>query len=164
MRLALLLPLAVLGACSGPDNVDDTGDSPAPSGPVEYTDVFAQVLISPVDILWVIDNSGSMAEEQDILNRGFQEFADQLEQSGSEARTDFNMGVITTSFDYSDPDRGRLIGDPPFLTPADDYEAGFAARSVVVALRAWAPAAENSSRAAATASTRGLNPAKRAPR
>lgn len=91
------------------------------------TDTWAQAPNNQVDILWVIDNSFSMEEEQQVLAEGFAAFASQLESSG----TDFQIGVITTSFDYSDSERGVLVGDPPFLTPDDDYEALFAARTSV---------------------------------
>lgn len=89
------------------------------------TDAFAQAPSNEVDILWVIDNSNSMAEEQAILRDGFVRFADQLDASG----TDFHLGVISTSFDYDDPTRGILVGDPPFLTPTDDYVTGFTQRA-----------------------------------
>lgn len=97
---------------------------------VEYqrnVDTFAQSPNNLVDILWVVDNSHSMTEEQATLIAGFQSFAGQLEESG----TDFQLGVISTSFDYTDPDRGVLVGDPPFLTNEDDYVAEFAERATV---------------------------------
>src|SRR5262245_44515121 len=73
------------------------------------TDVFAQAPNNEVDILWVVDDSYSMAEEQATLAAGFASFGDELEISG----TDFHIGVITTSFEYTDPLRGALQGDPP---------------------------------------------------
>jgi hypothetical protein len=91
------------------------------------TDTWAQAPTDEVDILWVIDDSGSMAEEQASLIAGFASFAQQLDESG----TRFQIGVITTSFDYTDPDRGVLIGEPPILTPADDYRTLFPQRTTV---------------------------------
>lgn len=91
------------------------------------TDQWSQAPTDMVDILFVVDDSGSMAEEQDTLIAGFAAFADQLEASN----TRFQIGVITTSFDYTDPDRGVLLGDPPILTPEDDYRALFPLRTVV---------------------------------
>jgi hypothetical protein len=89
----------------------------------EETDTWAQAPNNQVDILWVIDNSYSMAEEQATLTSGFASFAGQLDTSGS----DFHLGVITTSFDYTDPNRGALLGEPPFLTSEDaDYPQTFA--------------------------------------
>lgn len=102
----------------------------ATEGAVQYqtqTDTFAQAANNLVDILWVIDDSFSMSEEQETLKLGFDSFASRLDESG----TDFQIGVITTSFDYTDPERGKLIGDPPFLTNGDDYQAGFASRATV---------------------------------
>jgi len=92
------------------------------------TDVFAQAPNNEVDILWVVDDSYSMAEEQATLAQGFASFGDELEISG----TDFHIGVITTSFEYTDPLRGALQGDPPYLTSTDDYEVEFQERATAV--------------------------------
>jgi hypothetical protein len=91
------------------------------------TDSWAQAPTNLVDILWVIDDSGSMTEEQNTLVNGFASFASEIESSG----TEFHLGVITTSFDYADPDRASLLGDPPYLTPADDYQGLFPTRALV---------------------------------
>lgn len=48
-----------------------------------------------IDLLWVIDNSGSMCEEQEALRRNFRSFMETLD----EANIDFNMGITTTEFD-----------------------------------------------------------------
>jgi hypothetical protein len=69
-----------------------------------------------------------MAEEQATLASGFASFGDELEISG----TDFHIGVITTSFEYTNPLRGALQGDPPFLTAADDFEIEFQERATAV--------------------------------
>ncbi len=91
-------------------------------------DVFAQAPNNEVDILWVVDDSYSMAEEQATLAAGFASFGDELEISGA----DFHIGVITTSFEYTDPLRGALVGDPAYLTAADDYEVEFQERATAV--------------------------------
>jgi hypothetical protein len=57
------------------------------------------------DILFVIDNSGSMEEEQEAIARELPAFVDQLRQGGGVAQ-EFRVGVITTSV-Y----RRTLIGD-----------------------------------------------------
>lgn len=88
------------------------------------TDVFLQEPASRADILWVIDNSGSMEVSQDRVAQGFEVFAGSLETSN----IDFQLGVITTDMDLDNPDAGHLLGDPPFLTPADDYRALFQER------------------------------------
>lgn len=48
-----------------------------------------------VDILWVIDNSGSMADERTQLSGNFQNFLNILLQS----QTDFHIGVVATDQD-----------------------------------------------------------------
>ncbi len=94
------------------------------------TDYWYQSKNNEVDILWVVDNSCSMAEEQDTLAQGFTSFVSQMETSA----TDFHIGVISTSFDYSDPDRGKLLhddGEPAYLTLEDDYVGQFQKRAVL---------------------------------
>ncbi|RMG73595.1 MAG: hypothetical protein D6722_03530 [Bacteroidetes bacterium] len=55
---------------------------------------------SSVDILWVVDNSGSMASSQDNLGRNFDRFITHF--TGREAELlDFRMAVVTT-----DPEEG----------------------------------------------------------
>lgn len=49
-----------------------------------------------VDILFVVDNSGSMREEQEKLARNFQSFIEELIKSDI---SDFQIGVITTDMD-----------------------------------------------------------------
>jgi hypothetical protein len=67
------------------------------------------------DILFVIDNSGSMEEEQEAIATELPAFLDQLRQGGGVAQ-DFRVGVITTSVylrtrggvDYFAQEGGRL--------------------------------------------------------
>jgi hypothetical protein len=118
MRAAAPFSLIALVAC-GIENITHLRSE---------TDVFAQAPNNEVDILWVVDDSYSMAEEQATLAAGFASFGDELEISG----TDFHIGVITTSFEYTNPLRGALQGDPPFLTFADDFETEFQERATAV--------------------------------
>jgi hypothetical protein len=68
-------------------------------------DVFRQVSVRKVDILWVIDNSGSMAPKQNRLAQQFKAFTDQL--VAANPPIDFHIAVITT--DTDDPlARGEL--------------------------------------------------------
>ena len=91
------------------------------------TDNWYQAPNNKIDILWVVDDSCTMGEEQDTLVSGFTSFVSQMETSG----TDFHIGVISTSFDYSDADRGKLMGEPPFLTLEDDYLSLFSERAIL---------------------------------
>ncbi|MBX2796966.1 MAG: VWA domain-containing protein [Myxococcales bacterium] len=90
----------------------------------DWVDVFEQVPTDKVDILFVVDDSASMANEQKALAEGFRSFTRQLEVES----TSFHIGVISTSQDTDDPNAGRLIGNPPFLTTEDDYVEAFRER------------------------------------
>jgi hypothetical protein len=85
--------------------------------PRRWTDTFLQAPNDQVDILFVVDDSFSMTEEQEALAAGFQSFISAIDEAGS----DFHIGVVSTSADADDPNRGLLIGTPPVLTRADDY-------------------------------------------
>lgn len=91
------------------------------------TDLFQQSPNDQVDILFVVDDSNSMAEEQQALVDGFTGFIRSLEDTNSK----FQIGVISTSADSDDPRAGALLGSPPFLTVRDDYVAEFAQRARV---------------------------------
>jgi hypothetical protein len=71
----------------------------------------APPLISPpkLDILFVIDNSNSMREEQEAVSREVTGFIDELKKGGG-VPSDFNVGVITTGVYLN----GRL-GNQTFL-------------------------------------------------
>ena len=65
------------------------------------TDKLVQVTVPVVDILWIIDNSTSMLDEQNALTTNFPVFMDYFLGSG----LDYHIGVIST--DYA-ADQGRL--------------------------------------------------------
>lgn len=68
-------------------------------------DLFQQLSVRKVDILWVVDSSGSMAPKQARLAQNFQGFINQL--VGAQPPIDFHIGVVTT--DTDDPStRGTL--------------------------------------------------------
>lgn len=83
---------------------------------VEQTDNFEQVSGRKVDLLFVVDNSGSMSEEQSNLGRNFGELIDVARTWG----TDFQIGVITTEPDEERGGRapGQLLGTPRIITPS----------------------------------------------
>lgn len=60
--------------------------------PPEVVDVFSQNVAASVDILWVVDNSSSMAQEQAALGAAFNNFITQLQSSS----VNFHVGVVTT--------------------------------------------------------------------
>ncbi len=94
-----------------------------------HTEVFTQGSDEDtvVDLLWIIDNSGTMSEEQQRLSQSLGGLMALLE--GTIA--DYRLGVITT--DVDDPDqRGKLQGDPPVLGPdTPDLPGAFVANAHV---------------------------------
>ncbi len=112
----LALPL-ILSACS-----QDNGLAPA-----EIRQYYAQEGSSQVDVLWVIDNSISMAEEQALVAGGFETFLQGLRDAGGDM--DLQIGAVTTDIDESNPDRGVLLGTPAWLTGDEpDFADQFRAR------------------------------------
>ena len=74
-------------------------------------DVFTQEIRKTVDILLVVDNSGSMIDEQIKLAANFDNFISQF----LEAEVDYQIGVVTTDMD--DPTQsGRLVGETKLIT------------------------------------------------
>ncbi len=86
---------------------------------VRYLQTFVQEdLNTRADVLFVLDNSQSMAEEQELLADNFQAFVDVVEGT----RADFQAGVITT--DVTTDDAGLLRGDL-ITTQTEDMGAAF---------------------------------------
>ena len=61
--------------------------------PEDQIDIFDQKGAAKVDILWVIDDSESMAQEQEKVSNGFAAFFGQLLDS----QVDYQIGVVTTN-------------------------------------------------------------------
>ncbi len=77
------------------------------------------------DVLFVVDDSASMAEEQERLARNFEGFLGAL----PETRADYQLGVVTTSVDNG-ADAGRLVGGVINAGQADVVDAFRAAVQV----------------------------------
>ena len=109
-----LLATSVLSACS----CDDTGlGRTLPPG--ARIDTFAQAEVSRLDILWVVDNSRSMIEEQQNLSDNLLSFFRYLDDGD----VDYQIAVTTTD---AVNDAGRFVGSPPVLTPlTQDVLAAF---------------------------------------
>jgi hypothetical protein len=92
-----LLPLVLLAAAcqefsiDGFETANGASNPPSLATPV-WTDRVKQGLKPAVDVLWVIDDSCSMVEEQDALARNLGVFLDYFLDSG----TNWHMGVVTT--------------------------------------------------------------------
>ena len=91
MRSSALLTIALWGvACTTP--VDEPGSTLPGRCQAEAPLISAQ----KTDLLFVIDNSGSMAEEQAAIATELPAFLDELRR-GNDVEQDFRVGVITTS-------------------------------------------------------------------
>jgi len=78
--------------------------NPRPLETVRHTDRILQVNQPEVDVLWVVDSSGSMGDDQDAVKKHFPIFFEFFEGSG----TDYHLGVISTDM-YMASRQGRLI-------------------------------------------------------
>jgi len=74
---------------------------------------FTAAPASSVDILFVVDNSGSMQDDQTLLAANFATFFEQGLIGGA---PDFQLGVTTTDVLSPDSARGELVGTPKVLT------------------------------------------------
>jgi len=111
MRPIVLATLTILVACAQDQKIHRASNR----------EVFYQEPTDMVDILWVIDNSKSMADNQAKIAERFASFMIGLEDSGS----DFHIGVITTDLDdYKNA--ALLQGVPAILTnDTPDYTEKF---------------------------------------
>ncbi len=81
--------------------------------PGQQVDVFRQASVPKLDVLWVVDNSASMSEEQQALAENFGYFYNYLDATGA----DFHIGVISTDI-YNTQHQGQLLGQIPIITRA----------------------------------------------
>ena len=81
-----LVPLLLLAACR-PENLSAT------LPPDVRVDTYAQQAASKIDVLWVVDNSGSMAARQENLAKNFQSFIGIF----SRGQIDFRLAVTTSN-------------------------------------------------------------------
>ncbi len=90
---------------------------------VEYTEEFTQADSDVVvDVLFVVDNSATMDEEQTTLDNSFGALTDLM----GDLDADFHIGVITTDTD-DEEQAGRLQGSVPVMTPdTPDLATAFA--------------------------------------
>jgi len=105
-RLWSMVPLAVVG-CGHEYGSRTTWGPDTDMPPIErhpYVDTFVQVGEGEVDVLWVVDDSFSMDDEQEALAEYFPAFYEYIQFSGLE----YHIGVVST--DMTAPDRGgRLV-------------------------------------------------------
>ncbi|QSQ16612.1 choice-of-anchor D domain-containing protein [Myxococcus landrumensis] len=115
----------------------------------EQTDRFLQESKAKVDVLFVVDNSGSMMEEQQSLGQNFAAFL----SAANAASVDYRIGVTTTGLDPSPGgwsecpggaqggENGRLFpvdnSRPRIITPATANAAGVFADNTKVGVCHW---------------------------
>ncbi len=75
-----------------------------------FEETFQQGEPGPVDILWVVDNSGSMEDEILRVKEEFETFIGEF----IDMDLDFHLGAITTDMDFPE-DSGQLQGDPTYF-------------------------------------------------
>jgi hypothetical protein len=85
-------------------------------------DTFKQRAAAEIDILWVVDNSLSMSDEQTKLGQNFDDFIKFIDDSD----IDYHIGVISS--DMNDPNhQGKLFGNPKYIVPNPQAATQFAA-------------------------------------
>jgi hypothetical protein len=128
-RKSLLLAFAALAlaGCNDSNFVDGTSatptappqtptptPSPTPTPVSSVGELYHQTYADrKVDVLWVVDNSGSMSDKQMQLGNAFTDFV----QGFIALNLDYQLGVVTTDLSNSSQS-GKLQGSPTFLTPA----------------------------------------------
>jgi hypothetical protein len=117
--------LAVAGLAPGCDDsrlhtVTRHYDLFSPEGSLQV-DSFEQKAAAQIDILWVVDNSSSMQDEQDNLADNFNSFISIIDQS----QVDYQIGVISTDMDLAGH-QGELQGSPEIIVRGSDAAAQFA--------------------------------------
>lgn len=134
LRAARLLVVATALPGCGSDIFVRGNDDPVEEE-VYVTETFTQDALPKVDVLWILDDTGSMQEEQDALADAFPAFVDALESVG----LNYHLGVITT--DAVTDAAGVLQGDPWIITPAVDDPAGAFAEAAAVGVEGLGPVA-----------------------
>jgi hypothetical protein len=121
MGKALFLVIFLVG-CSEynlqhePDPV--LGPQPANLWPNTVEDDFLQKTAVASDILFVVDDSASMADEQENLANNFNFFASYLFNSD----VDYHIGVVRGDMSRDSPSLwGQLVGLPPYIEPDTEY-------------------------------------------
>ncbi len=86
------------------------------------TDTFTQAAQPKTDVLFVIDDSGSMGEEQGLLANNARLFTNRADQFHS----DYHIAVVTTDMDDA-AKSGKFQGSPKIVTPGTNAATQFAA-------------------------------------
>jgi len=129
--IALFVCGSLLGACGGgaddtfegDDDVGDDDTADDDTAPPLAEEVFVQE-VQPTDVLFVVDNSCSMAEEQDALDVHFAGFLQHLLDAG----VDYHIGITVLDDWPTQPPIGELFGSTPYIDAnAPDPVSAFSA-------------------------------------
>ena len=90
-------------------------------------DTYTQEAASKIDVLWVVDNSGSMAPRQENLARNFGSFIAEFAKNS----IDYRIAITTTDI-YKEA--GRFVGTPKILSPATPSVATVFANNIKVGI------------------------------
>lgn len=129
---ALVFTVAVAAGCVDygvSDDDDQVRDS------LVIVEQFSQTAAPMVDVLWVVDNTASMAREQATLAEAFEGFVSALEDQD----VAYQLGVVTT--DGIGDDAGVLQGVPWIVTPEHEDPVQAFAEAVQVGLDGAGPEA-----------------------
>jgi hypothetical protein len=108
-RVLLSLLAASYALCLGPGCADE--ERTIKTMPPGYReDVFPQEAASLIDVLWVIDNSASMAPHQQVLAESLTRFMELF----SRGLVDYRIAVTTTDVFT---EKGAFVGYPPIVHP-----------------------------------------------
>ena len=102
----------LMAGCSGCFDYSVSTQAEEAHDPVTVVETFTQEAAAQVDVLWVVDNTGSMTEEQEALASSFEAFVDGLD----EACIAYHLGVVPA--DVARDDSGELVGNPWIITPS----------------------------------------------
>jgi hypothetical protein len=133
--LLLTFALAMAASCSETElrviyDKPTFYEQPDALGPTLWTDLFQQRTVEASDVLFVVDNSCSMQDEQDELAANFESFIQTFVNS---ATIDYHVGVVRGDLDSGDSDAwgileelpagGRWIDQNTGSTPQDKIDA-----------------------------------------
>jgi hypothetical protein len=131
LGLVFALVAAFQAGCTIDNGLKGSSDANGAYNPPDLSvpkqeDSITQVTVPAVDVLFVVDNSGSMAEEQRSLRENFALFMQYFSGSG----LDYHVGVTSTDCD-SPRNKGMLIEDDTTGTKFidDSFSAADATRS-----------------------------------
>lgn len=98
-------------------------------------DDFQQIQASSIDILLVVDNSGSMRPHREALSANFDRFLDLLDpdptRSGEKGEIDYRLALTTPDGSIRG---GKIVGNPAIVRPGD-YDTIAAFRANLDALK-----------------------------